>query len=63
MSLKENSDFSLEGEEATKSRFKEVEKSVDKFTMTIEELGRYANKCSWHLKEGRLMIREKISKY
>ncbi|XXG69635.1 hypothetical protein AAC387_Pa06g2446 [Persea americana] len=63
LSLKENSDFSLEGEEAAKLGFKEVEKSVDKFTMTIEELGRYANECSRYLKEGRLMIREKISKY
>lgn len=62
-SLMKNAGFALGGKEKAKLGFEEIEKSMDKFTKTLEELGGHADKCSNDLKKGRSAIQDKINMY
>ncbi|RWR88146.1 UPF0496 protein [Cinnamomum micranthum f. kanehirae] len=62
-SLMKNADSALGGKEQAKLWFVEIEKSMDKFMKTLEELDQLAGKCSNDLKKGRLAIQDKINRY
>lgn len=62
-SLMQNADYVIGGEEMAKLGFEEIEKSMDKFMKTLEELGRHADTCSNDLKNGRMAIQDKINIY
>lgn len=63
-SLMENVDFA-NGEDgaAVGLMFGEIERSMQIFKETLEDLGKYASTCSKHLKNGRLLIQNKICNY